>query len=244
MLRLTRLEIKNLRAGYGRVEIIHGVDLEVGEREIVAIIGPNGSGKSTLLKSVVGLTNIFSGSVRLDGLELVGRSTEDIARAGVAFTPQVDNIFTNLTCDENLELGGYNISDKRLLDSRKAEMYNVFHEIGSFRDRRAGLLSGGERQMVAIARALISKPRILMLDEPTANLSPKAASSVAKKVLEIREGGIPVVLVEQNVKFALNLADRVCVLVSGVKTYEGSPQELMEMDFQQVFLGLKGRTGV
>jgi branched-chain amino acid transport system ATP-binding protein len=123
------------------------------------------------------------------------------------------------------------------------ETYNVFHEIGRLRNRRAGLLSGGERQMLAIARGLISKPKILMLDEPTANLSPKAALAVAQKVLEIRKSGIPVVLVEQNVKFALDLADRVCVMVSGVKTYEGDPKELMKMDLQQVFLGLKGRSG-
>jgi len=240
---LTRLEIKNLRAGYGRVEIIHDVSLEVGDKDIVAIIGPNGSGKSTLLKSVVGLTNIFSGSVRLDGEELVGRSTEDIARAGVAFIPQADNVFTNLTCDENLELGAYRITDRKLLASRIAEMYNVFHEIERFREKRAGLLSGGERQMLAIARALIAKPKVLMLDEPTANLSPKAALTVAQRLLEIKESGIPVVLVEQNVKFALELAERVCVLVSGTKTYEGTAEELMKMDLQQVFLGLRRKMG-
>jgi len=240
---LTRLEVKGLRAGYGQVEIIHGIDLTVGDREIVSIIGPNGSGKSTFLKSIVGLTRIFGGSIRLDGMELVGRSTEDVARAGVAFTPQVDNVFTNLNADENLELGGY-IAGKNIIRDKMREMYEVFHEIEPIRRRRVGLMSGGERQMLAIARAMMAGPKIMMLDEPTANLSPKAASSVAQKVRSIREGGIPVIIVEQNVKFALQLADRVCVLVSGVKTYEGSPQELMSLDLQQVFLGLRsGREG-
>ena len=237
---LTKLEVRGLRAGYGQVEIIHGIDLTVGDKEIVSIIGPNGSGKSTLLKSIVGLTHVFGGSVRLDGLELVGRSTEDIARLGVAFTPQVDNVFTNLNADENLELGGYNIADKNILQDRMREMYGVFHEIEPIRRRKAGLMSGGERQMLAIARAMMTSPKILMLDEPTANLSPKAASSLAQKVRAIRDSGIPVIIVEQNVKFALELADRICVLVSGVKTYEGSPQELMTLDLQQVFLGLRG----
>ncbi len=235
---MTRLEVKGLRAGYGQVEIIHGIDLTVGDGEIVSIIGPNGSGKSTFLKSIVGLTRIFGGSIRLDGVELVGRSTEDVARAGVAFTPQVDNVFTNLNADENLELGGY-IAGKNIIRDKMREMYEVFHEIEPIRKRRVGLMSGGERQMLAIARAMMAGPKIMMLDEPTANLSPKAASSVAQKIRSIRDGGIPVIIVEQNVKFALQLADRVCVLVSGVKTYEGSPQELMSLDLQQVFLGLR-----
>ncbi len=239
---MTRLEVKGLRAGYGQVEIIHGIDLTVGDREIVSIIGPNGSGKSTFLKSIVGLTRIFGGSIRLDGMELVGRSTEDVARAGVAFTPQVDNVFTNLNADENLELGGY-IAGKNIIRDKMRELYEVFHEIEPIRRRRAGLMSGGERQMLAIARAMMAGPKIMMLDEPTANLSPKAASSVAQKVKSIREGGIPLIIVEQNVKFALQLADRVCVLVSGVKTYEGTPQELMSLDLQQVFLGLRSGRG-
>ncbi|MEM4297307.1 MAG: ATP-binding cassette domain-containing protein, partial [Nitrososphaerota archaeon] len=119
---MTRLDIRGLRAGYGHVEIIHGIDMEVKDSEILAIIGPNGSGKSTLLKSVVGLTNVFGGSVRLDGVELVGWKTEDVARAGIAFTPQVDNVFTSLTGEENLELGGYNIRDKNLLKRRMEEI--------------------------------------------------------------------------------------------------------------------------
>ncbi|MEM0443722.1 MAG: ABC transporter ATP-binding protein [Candidatus Caldarchaeum sp.] len=240
---MTRLEVKGLRAGYGPVEIIHGIDLEVREGEVVAIIGPNGSGKSTLLKSVVGLTNVFGGSIKLDGLELVGMKTEDVARAGIAFTPQVDNVFTGLTVEENLELGGYSINDKELLARKMAEVNQVFHEIQPFMKKRAGLMSGGERQMLAIARAMMATPRLMMLDEPTANLSPKASSAVAEKVRAIKAAGIPVIIVEQNVSFALKLADRVCVLVSGVKTYEGSPKELMTLDLQQVFLGLKTGRG-
>ncbi|MEM1944947.1 MAG: ABC transporter ATP-binding protein [Nitrososphaerota archaeon] len=240
---MTRLDIRGLRAGYGHVEIIHGIDMEVKDSEILAIIGPNGSGKSTLLKSVVGLTNVFGGSVRLDGVELVGWKTEDVARAGIAFTPQVDNVFTSLTGEENLELGGYNIRDKNLLKRRMEEIYDVFHEIEPLRKSRAGLMSGGERQMLAIARAMMFNPKILMLDEPTANLSPKATSAVAEKVREIKDSGIPVIIVEQNVKFALSLADRVCVLVSGLKTYEGRPSELMTLDLQQVFLGLRSGQG-
>jgi ABC-type branched-subunit amino acid transport system ATPase component len=238
---LTRLEVRGLRAGYGKVEIIHNIDLMLGDGEIVSIIGPNGSGKSTLLKSIVGLARVFGGSIMLDGLELVGRSTEDIARAGIAFTPQVDNVFTNLTADENLELGGYNIANKNILKDRMREMYEIFREIESIRQRKAGLMSGGERQMLAIARAMMAGPKILMLDEPTANLSPKTVTSLVQKIKDIRDSGVPVIIVEQNVKFALELADRICVLVSGFKTYEGSPRDLMKLDLQQVFLGLGTR---
>lgn len=238
---LTRLEVRSLRAGYGKVEIIHNIDLIVGDGEIVSIIGPNGSGKSTLLKSIVGLAQIFGGSIRLDGLELVGRDTEDIAMAGIAFTPQVDNVFTNLNADENLELGGYKITDKNILKNRMREMYEIFHEIEPIRRMKAGLMSGGERQMLAVARAMMVGPKVLMLDEPTANLSPKTVASLIKKIQDIRDSGVPVIIVEQNVKFALDLADRICVLVSGYKTYEGSPSELMKLDLQQVFLGLKAK---
>ncbi len=236
---MSSLVIRGLWSGYGPIPILQGIDLEVRKGEILGIIGPNGSGKSTLLKSITGIARIFKGSIKFNDVELVGKTPEEITKHGIAYAPQTDNIFPNLTVHENLELGGYLIKDKLELNQRLEMIYSIFREITPFKSKKANLLSGGERQMVALSRALMIKPQLLLLDEPTANLSPKIAKTLMDRILEIKRFGIPIILVEQNVKFALDIVDRVCVFVSGMKNFEGTPEELLALDMQQVFLGLR-----
>ncbi|MCS6784799.1 MAG: ABC transporter ATP-binding protein [Candidatus Caldarchaeum sp.] len=236
---MTSLRVEALSAGYGQVEIIHGVDLQVSEREIIGIIGPNGSGKSTFLKSILGLTRIFSGRIWLGNRDITGIRPENAAEEGIAFIPQTDNVFSDLVCMENLELGAYLMKSKKQVVRKMAEMFELFKDLEPYKRMKAGLMSGGQRQMLAIARALMTQPKILMLDEPTANLSPKITENIAEKIRQIRDSGIPVLIVEQNVDLALKLADRVVVFVSGLKAYEGTPSELKTLGLQRVFLGLK-----
>lgn len=236
---MSNLVIRGLWSGYGPIPILQGIDLDVKQGEILGIIGPNGSGKSTLLKSITGIARVFKGSIKFNDIDLVGKSPEEITKYGIAYAPQTDNIFPNLTVHENLELGGYLIKDKSELRRRFEAIYSLFHEIIPFKSKRAVLLSGGERQMVALSRALMIKPQLLLLDEPTANLSPKIAKTLMDRMTEIKKMGIPIILVEQDVRFALDVVDRICVFVSGMKNFEGTPEHLLSLDMQQVFLGLK-----
>ncbi|MEM4494628.1 MAG: ABC transporter ATP-binding protein [Candidatus Caldarchaeum sp.] len=229
------LEIRGLKSGYGRIEIIHDVSLDVERGAVLAVLGVNGSGKSTLLKSIMGITNIFDGSVKLDGEELVGKKVEEIARKKIGYVPQTDNIFPNLTVRENLELGAF-VGEKNVL--RIDEVYRIFPELASLSTKKAALLSGGERQMLAIGRAMIGQPKILLLDEPTANLAPAITEKLRKRIREITDSGTTIVIVEQNVNIAVSIADYVTVLVSGQKSFYGTPDELSAINLQEVLLGL------
>jgi len=224
---LTILETLNLHAGYGKTVIIQDVSIRVGRDEVIALIGPNGSGKSTLLKSVVGLARVFSGQVVYEGRPLNGSRTHEIIRIGIGYVPQVENVFTNLTVEENLEMGAYIRKDNGVRRDLE-EIFELFPELKPYRKRRAATLSGGERQMLAIGRALMSRPKLLILDEPTANLAPKAVAKVLSKIETIKEAGIPVLMVEQNVKKALQICSRVYLMVSGRCVYEGDPKSLVE----------------
>ncbi len=230
------LEINDIRAGYGEIEIIHGLSLYVNEGEIVSIVGPNGSGKSTLLKSIFALVDIMGGEINYQGELLNNVSTEKMIKKGLSFVPQTENIFPSLTVHENLELGGY-VSKKKLKE-RLDLIYDLFPPLIEKRKKRAGTLSGGQRQMVAFGRALIMEPKLILLDEPTAGLAPMYISLILNKVKDINDIGVTILMVEQNAKKALAMSDRGYVLAAGEKKYEDSGRALLENEeVAQLFLG-------
>ncbi|MEZ0394475.1 MAG: ABC transporter ATP-binding protein [Desulfurococcaceae archaeon] len=208
------LEVKGLVAGYGKMVVLHGIDLAVQQKEIVAVLGPNGAGKSTLFNSIFGIATLHAGIVKFGDVVLNGRRPHEIVRLGLSYAPQTNNVFPNLSVIENLLMGAYYREDGDV-ERDVEELLELFPEIARRRHQKARTLSGGERQMLAVARALMSRPRLLLLDEPTAGLSPKAAAQLIRKVAEIRDRGVSVMLAEQNVRRALEIADRVYVIVGG-----------------------------
>jgi len=230
------LALEAVHAGYGGAAILHGVSLRVGPGELVVIVGPNGAGKSTAMKAVFGLLTISAGAVRLMGAEITNTAPERVVRQGVAYVPQTANVFPNLTVEENLEMGGYVRADD--LRPRIGEIYEMFPDLAAKRRQPAGDLSGGQRQMVAMGRALMVEPEILMLDEPTAGLSPKFRAQVFETVRAINAAGVPILMVEQNAKQALAIADRGYVLVDGQNRHEGTgPQLIADREVARMFLG-------
>ncbi len=221
------LEVNGVAAGYVKgLNILQGIDLVVTEGEIVSIIGPNGAGKSTLLKAVMGLIQTSAGRYYLNGLEKTTFSTHRMVEEGVGYVPQVANIFPSLTIQENLEIGGWIL--KRNTQAALVNIYEKFPLLYERKGDRAGNLSGGQRQLLALARALVTSPSILLLDEPSAGLSPVAINDVFKTIKEINESGVSILLVEQNAKRALNFSDRGYVLDQGRNAYQGTGQELLE----------------
>jgi ABC-type branched-subunit amino acid transport system ATPase component len=218
--------------------VINEVSISVGPGEIVAIIGPNGAGKSTLLKSLVGILRLISGRIILGADDVTGHPPEDLARRGVGYVPQVNDIFEPLTVIENLEMGGYLLSAAEVR-SRIGEVGAVFPQLPPMLKRRADKLSGGERKMLAIARVLMLDPKVLILDEPTANLSPKLADTLLREhVVRLSSLGKAVLLVEQRARAALQIAAWTSVLVSGSIRLEGRPEDLQKRgDFEELFLG-------
>ena len=197
-------------------------------RKINVVVGPNGSGKSTLLKSIFGLTTIYSGSIVYEGMELVGKPSHVIAKYGIAYLPQVDNIFANLTVEENLLMAGY-LMRKEELEERIEDIAEIFPIVKRYWRKKAGMLSGGERQMVAMAMALVRNPKVMLFDEPTGGLSPKIANEVIAKIIELRDSmNMTIILVEQNAKKALEIGDHAYLLVGGRLVFEGGCQELLE----------------
>ena len=218
--------MRELVAGYEPgVPIVNGASLTVAAGEIVAVLGPNGAGKSTLIKAIAGIAPIRSGAVFLGDEEITRLPAHRMVREGLAFVPQTENVFTGMSVEDNLRLAaGILPSDKRA--RRIAEIYRFFPDLARQRRLLAGRLSGGQRQMAAIARALIAAPRVLMLDEPSAGLSPKLVEGVFARLAEIRASGVAIVLVEQNARAALAIADRGLVLVEGRNRHEGRAAEL------------------
>lgn len=233
------IEIKGLNAGYRRLHVLFDVDMRVEAGRINVVVGPNGSGKSTLLKSIFGLTTIYSGSIRLGGEELVGLMPHEIARKGVAYLPQVENVFANLTVAENMTMAGYTLPMEEV-EERVEEVAEMFPILKRYWGRKAGTLSGGERQMVAMAMALIRKPRVMMFDEPTGSLAPKIAKEVLGKIVELRDTlGMTIILVEQNARRALEIGDKAYLFVSGRLVFEGGPQELLSHpELARLYLGM------
>ena len=220
------LQAEGVVAGYGEVEILHGVSLVLNEAEIVAVIGPNGAGKSTLLKAVFGLLSVRSGRVQLLGREVTNLSPDRIVQTGMSYVPQVDNVFPSLTINENLEMGAFVRRDG--LRERLERVYGLFPDIADRRGERAGRLSGGQRQMLALARALMLDPKVLLLDEPSASLSPIMVDSIFEKIGEINRSGTAILLVEQNAKEALSFSSRAYVLAMGENRIEGEAAGLLD----------------
>ena len=232
------LDIVNLHAGYGETEILKGINLNVKHSEIVAIIGPNGAGKSTVVKSVLGLLNIISGNISLNGNNIVGIAPDKAIKSGISYVPQTHNILPNLTITENLEMGAWTKS--KGIPERIQEMFELFPDLKVKRNKVAGSLSGGQRQMVAMAKALMVDSKIMLLDEPTAGLSPKFQSEIFRTIKRINNNGVPILLVEQNAKQALETADRGYVLVDGSNKVEGKGQDLInDRNVARMFLGSK-----
>ncbi len=229
------LRVSNLRSGYGKMVVLQDVNISVREGEIVAVLGPNGAGKTTLLNSIFGLATIHSGKIIFEGKPIHKMSPHDIVRAGISYAPQLDNVFPNLTVLENLQMGSFIRSNDPTIKNDIEEVFNLFPEIERRKNQKAKTLSGGERQMLAVARALMSKPKMLLLDEPTAGLSPKAGASLMRKIKEIRDRGVTILLVEQNVKRALEIADKGYVLVSGRIIKEAIAEDLRKMEIEKLF---------
>ena len=227
---------KNLTAGYGGVDIIKNINLEVKQGEIVVIVGPNGAGKSTAMKALLGMLKLTDGGVSFAEDDITFMLPQDRVNLGIAFVPQTQNVFTGMSVEENLEMGGFIRSDDIRLTIE--DIYNLFPILKEKRNQNAGELSGGQRQQVAFGRALMTKPKILMLDEPTAGVSPIVMDELFSRIIEVGKTGVGILMVEQNAKQALNIADRGYVLVNGMNSREGSGQNLLNNpEVRKSFLG-------
>ncbi|HXQ64945.1 MAG TPA: ABC transporter ATP-binding protein [Alphaproteobacteria bacterium] len=232
------LEVLALRAGYGPVEVLHGVDLAIGMREIVALLGSNGAGKSTLNNNLCGLYRPFAGRILLDGEEIAGEAPDRIVGRGLVQVPEGRRVFPNLSVRENLELGSYRRGRTRR-QQNLARVSTLFPRLAERLRQRAGTLSGGEQQMLAIGRALMAEPRFLILDEPSLGLSPLLVEEMFALIGRLREDGLSILLVEQNVVQSLALADRAYVLENGTVALSGSGAELLDnAELKRSYLGL------
>lgn len=230
------LEMRQVVGGYGEADILQGVSLRAGQAEIVAIVGPNGAGKSTAMKAIFGLLNVRGGTIVVDGRDITGLEPNRIVEAGVCYVPQVDNVFREMTVHENLEMGAFLRSGD--LSAAYERVYGLFPDLKERRRALAGNLSGGQRQMVAMGRALMLEPKLLLLDEPTAGLSPRYMEQIFRICRDVRDTGVTILLVEQHAKQALAFADRGYVLASGANRHEGTGAELLaDREVAAMFLG-------
>ena len=220
------LETEGVVAGYvPEVDILGGVSVNVKEGEIVTIVGPNGAGKSTLIKTIFGLLRPREGRIVFRDEDIGGRRPHDITRLGLSYVPQLDNVFPSLTVEENLEMGSL---DRSRTKDQKDRMYELFPRLGERRSQAAGTMSGGERQMVAMAKALMPDPQVLLLDEPSAGLAPAFVDAIFEKTQEVNQAGVTIVMVEQNARRALAMSDRGYVLDLGKDRFEGPGKDLLE----------------
>jgi len=229
-------ECKDLIGGYGGADILHGCSVAIDKNEIVVIVGPNGAGKSTAMKAMLGMLKIKSGSVSFMGNDITKLSTQLRINQGLSFVPQTNNVFTELTVIENLEIGAYIRKDD--FEETIDQIYDLFPVLKDKQSQLAGELSGGQRQQVAVGRALMTKPSVLMLDEPTAGVSPIVMDELFERIIEIKKTGMAILIVEQNAKQALNIADYGYVLVNGQNKHFGTGKELLDSkEVRQSFLG-------
>ena len=220
------LEARDVVTGYGEVDILHGVSVAVHEGEMVAVIGPNGAGKSTLLRAIFGLLRLRKGHVQLDGEDVTNWQPERLVPQGLSYVPQTENVFPSLSIQENLEMGAFIRRDSK--KEALERVYELFPDLAGRRGERAGKLSGGQRQMLALARALMLDPKVLLLDEPSASLSPKMVDVIFERVGAINNAGTAVLLVEQNARQALSLCNRGYVLAMGQNRLEGEARGLLD----------------
>jgi neutral amino acid transport system ATP-binding protein len=221
------LEVQNIHAGYVKdLDILQGVNFQIEPSELVAVIGPNGAGKSTLAKAIFGLLTPHTGSIVLGGESIVGLKSDQIVRRGMCYVPQISNVFRSLTVEENLEMGAFVLAQP--IQSLKDEIFSRFPKLAERRKQQAGTLSGGERQMLAMGKALMLKPSLLLLDEPSAALSPILVNSVFDQIREINRSGTAIVLVEQNARRALEMCDRGYVLEAGRDRFSGRGRDLLD----------------
>ena len=232
-------KVSGLHSGYDGTIIIEDININVQQDEIVTIIGPNGSGKSTLLKSIFGIVKPQQGKIEFQNEQITGMKPFRVFEKGISYVPQVENIFSNLTISENLDIGFYTskINDtKNELD----KIYSIFPQLKNKKSIKSGNLSGGERQMLAISRALIGDPKLLLLDEPTASLAPNLVSEIMQKLIQIKDSGTSILLVEQNAKKSLDISERCYVLVMGKNFFEGKASEVIQnKELGRMFLGNK-----
>ena len=220
------LKARNLISGYGEMDILHGVSIELGDKEIVSIIGPNGAGKSTLLKTIFGILTPREGVVELHGEKVTGLSPDKIVRRGMSYVPQLDNVFPSLTIQENLEMGAFIRTDD--YRDKLHEVYDLFPLLKERRNQKVGSLSGGQRQMVAMGRALMLDPKVLLLDEPSASLAPLLVGMIFEKIIDINTTGVTILIVEQNARETLKISDRGYVLAMGRKVFEDTGKAILE----------------
>jgi len=233
---MTILKLENISGGYGEANILHGISMEINAGEIVVVIGPNGAGKSTAMKAVFGLLRLSGGSVWLDGEDITGMEPAQVVQKGVCYVPQTNNVFPTLSVQENLEMGAYIRKDD--YRPRLREIYEMFPPLAEKKKQQAGQLSGGQRQMVAMGKALMLEPKILMLDEPTAGLSPIYRNEIFQIVHQINTTGVPILMVEQNAKQSLTVANRGYVLVDGQNRTTGKGIDLLnDPEIARMFLG-------
>lgn len=232
------LKISNLKSGYNdAVEVLHGIDLEIGVGEIVALIGPNGAGKSTVLKSIFSLANIYKGKIIFKDQDITNLKTYELIELGISFVPQGRQVFSSMTVSENLQMGAFIMKDRDIIKRNINDIFKKFSVLEEKQDELASNLSGGQQQLLAIARALIKNPQLLLLDEPSLGLSPKITKEIFDKIIEIKKEGVSILMVEQNVKQAVNIADRTYILESGNIAMEGGKNILNNKKIKDIYFG-------
>ncbi|MDA0999551.1 MAG: ABC transporter ATP-binding protein [bacterium] len=232
------LELKNVNAAYGRIQILHEVSLEVREGEVVSVIGPNGAGKSTTFKVIMGFINYLGGEIRFKDENIVGYRPDQILARGLGYVPQGRIVFNQMTVRENLEMGAYVERDSRKIKESMGYVFSLFPRLEERQKQMAGTMSGGEQQMLAMGRALMTRPKMVMLDEPSLGLSPKFVTDIFEKIINLAKEGITIMLVEQNAARALEIADRGYALELGRNRFEGTGQDLLSnAEVKMMYLG-------
>ena len=232
------LELKNIEAGYGRSQILHGVTLEVREKEVVCVIGPNGAGKSTTYKVIMGFINYLGGEINFNGNSIVGFRPDQILGQGLGYVPQGRIVFNQMTVKENLEMGAYVERDNKKIADAMEYVFTLFPRLAERQRQLGGTMSGGEQQMLAMGRALMTRPQMIMIDEPSLGLSPRFVSEVVELIGRLSDEGLTIMIVEQNATRALEISDRGYVLELGRNRYEGTGQELLDNpDVRRMYLG-------
>jgi branched-chain amino acid transport system ATP-binding protein len=232
------LTIKNLVTGYGKIEILHGVSMQINDHQMTVVIGPNGAGKSTIFRAIFGIIKVWDGTISFNGADISKLDTQALLRKGISYVPQGRNIFPLMTIEENLEMGAYIRSDKTQIKEDIEQIYKRFPILGERREEEARNLSGGQQQMLEMGRSLLLDPEFVMLDEPSLGLAPNIADEIFKEIIRIKESGKTIMMVEQNAKRALELADYAYVLELGKNKYEGPARDIMENEkVKKLYLG-------